>query len=84
MPGAVLGAGTKGVNQVHGRGYCPGRKYSQCGGRDSAKHSENLVVRSRCKNLRRWGVLVSWCWSGKRGTSHVGPLVTHLEIWTKS
>ena len=84
MPGAVLGAGTKGVNQVHGRGYSPGREDSQCGGRESAEHSENLVARSRYKNLGRWGVLVSWSWSSNRGTSHVGPLVTHLETCTKS
>lgn len=56
MPGAVLGAGTKGVNQVHGGGYCPGGEGSQCHGRESAGYSENLVVRSGYKNLGRWNV----------------------------
>lgn len=34
VPGAVLGAGMKGVNRVHDRGYFPGRREGRWAGRE--------------------------------------------------
>ena len=78
VPGAVLGAGTRGLNQVHGGGYCPGRGGSQCGHRESAEHSWNYTwcevgIRTRA----RWGGQDGA--SDRRVPGQVGPLGIYLE-----
>ena len=82
MPSAVLGAGMRGTDQVHGRGYCPGRGGSQCGDMESAEPCGNYELCQVYRNMGKVGV--SGHAVGVEGEhlvrGQVGPLWSYLGI----
>lgn len=66
MPGAVLGAGMRDINQVHGGGYYPGRGAASVrAGR--VQNTQGIV--SGVKWVQEHGQgrgVRTWCWSGRK------------------
>ena len=54
MPGAVLGAGMRGVNRVHDRGYFPGRRDSQWGW-GAGREQDTQIIMSGVKGVQEHG-----------------------------